>query len=203
MNRLKTYILSFGLLFFGMLTNAQSLTEGDNLINISLGMGNLTRPKGFTTVLPPTVFQFEHALSDLITLGGYLGYSVSSFENEGMHTIPVYPYFYEYQKYRWNARNILFGGKATYHFGEALNTSKKLDPYFGVCLGYNAISVNRKQLEGTFDLEPILSPEPESRIMFDVFVGARYYMNEKIGLFGELGYSTAVLQLGITYKIPK
>ena len=203
MNTFKSFILTSSLLFFGNIINAQSLTEGDNLVNISFGAGNLVRPQGFTTVLPPTVFQFEHALSDLITVGGYLGYSLSYFEDDGIYMIPLSPYHSEYQKYRWNSKNILFGAKATYHFGEMLNTSKKLDPYAGLSLGYNATTVKRKQLDGSYDLQPVLSPSPKSRVMLGIYAGARYYMNEQIALFGEFGYSTAVLQLGITYKLPK
>jgi len=187
----------------GTFIKAQSLTEGDNLVNISFGVGNLSRPQGFTTVLPPTVFQFEHALTDQITLGAYLGYSMAFFEDDGIETIPYHPYYSEYQQYRWFTKHLLFGAKATYHFGEILNTSKKLDPYAGISLGYNVASTKRTQLNGSVDLEPVLSPEPSSKVLFGIYAGARYYMNDKIALFGELGYSTAVLQLGVTYKIPQ
>jgi hypothetical protein len=203
MKNIKTYILVLSLIFTGLRLNAQSLTEGDNLVNISFGAGNLVRPQGFTTVIPPSVFQFEHAVTDLITIGGYLGYSVSYFEDENYYTHVTYPYFTEYHKYRWNAKNILFGAKATYHFGEMLNTTKKFDPYAGISIGYNTSIVTLKQLDGVYNTEPRLSPEPKGKFMLAVFAGARYYINEKIALFGEFGYSTAVLQLGITYKIPK
>ena len=100
MKNIKTYILVLSLIFTGSILNAQSLTEGDNLVNISFGAGNLVRPQGFTTVIPPSVFQFEHAVTDLITIGGYLGYSVSYFEDEIYYTHATYPYYTEYQKGR-------------------------------------------------------------------------------------------------------
>jgi hypothetical protein len=201
MKTFKSYFIASILLFTGTITSAQSLTEGDNLINISFGLGNLVRPQGFTTVIPPTVFQYERALSSKITFGGYLGYSASYFEDEGTFTSIYSPYPTEYQQYRWNAKNILFGIKGTYHLGEELNTSKKLDPYVGLSLGYNATTVVLKQLEGTFNQEPVLSPAPTSHVMVGIFIGVRYYVNEKVSFFGEFGYSTAVLQLGISFKV--
>ncbi len=183
-------------------SQAQSLSKGDNLINISIGLGDRVRPQGFKTVLSPLVFQFEHALADQITVGAYLGFGRSFYENEGNFAIPQYPYNTEFQKYRWNATNVLVGIKGAYHFGELLNTTKKLDPYVGLTLGYNFIAVKIKQIEGNVNLNPYLEPDPKTKAMAGIFVGARYYLNEQLALFGELGLSTAVLQVGLSFKLP-
>ena len=201
MKKLFSYTLSSLLILVSSYVTAQSLSKEDNLINLSFGVGNLVRPQGFTTLLPPTVFQYERAITEQITIGGYLGYAASTFEDEGFYTVPYSPYNSEYQKYVWNSKNILFGIKGAYHFGELLNTTKRLDPYSGISLGYNAITTSLRQKVGSSDLQPKLSPNPSSRFMFGFFIGARYYVNEKVALFGELGYSTAVLQLGISLKV--
>lgn len=202
MKSFKLNLATVILIFCCNLTQAQSLEQGDNLVNLDFGIGNLTRPSGFTTSIPPTIFQYEHAITNEITIGGYLGYSLAKFEDEGVNTIPVAPLFSEYQLYKWHSKHILFGAKATYHFGELLNTSKRLDPYGGVILGYNATTSRSTLVEGTYDLNPQLDPEVSGKVMVGIYIGGRYYFNEKIAAFGELGYQAAVLQLGITYKIP-
>lgn len=202
MKTLFSYSITIFIVLFSTFANAQSVTTGDNLVSISFGAGNFIRPQGFTTVLPPTIFHYERAVTNQITIGGYLGYSVSTFEDEGIFTIPYSPYKTEFQRYTWNSKNIVFGLKGAYHLGDLLNTSKRLDPYAALSLGYNANTTVRKQKEGSVDLEPKLSPDPSGRFMLGIYVGARYYFNEKIAVFGEFGYSTALLQLGFTYKIP-
>ncbi len=201
MKILKNTLLTYILFLTGNIVIAQNLSKGDHLINASIGLSNLVRPQGFETTLPPLVFQFEYALTNRITVGTYLGISRSLFEDQGYFSLYKYPYNIEHQTYHWTATNILAGIKGAYHFGELLKTTEKLDLYIGATFGYNIVAVKIKQTEGSINLNPYLTPEPKTKAMGGVFFGTRYYLTKKIALMGEIGYSTAIFQVGISYKL--
>jgi hypothetical protein len=171
-------------------------------LNAGVGIGNLVRPAGFSTKIPPIVFQYEKCVTEEITIGGYLGFATSDFVDEGVYTSTVSPYVTESHKYQWSSTQIMFGLKGTYHFGYYLNLPDGMDFYGGLMLGYTVVTEKMEQLEGSVNLNPYLDPEISNSLLFGIFAGVRYELSDQISAFGELGYSTSILQLGMSYNLP-
>ena len=88
-----------------------------------------------------------------------------------------------------------------YHVGSLIGLSDKFDPYAGLILANNWMTVKEEQLRGNVDLNPTLDPYPEGSGTLGVFIGMRYFLNDKMALMGELGHSTSLLKLGISTKL--
>ncbi len=58
-------------------------------------------------------------------------------------------------------------------------------------LGYDIVSVS-----DDFSGSGISS----SGLIVPVYVGARYYVTDKLGIMAELGYGVSVLNVGVSYK---
>jgi hypothetical protein len=67
----------------------------------------------------------------------------------------------------------------------------RLDTYAGLALGYESVSVSNG---GGYNYGD------SSGVFPSLFLGARYYFNDRLAAFGELGYGVAPLELGIALK---
>ncbi len=168
--------------FIGIYSYAQTYNEGDNLLNVGIGLGST-----FTTgdnTLPPLSASFEHGFSDKISAGGFLGYAGSKEELATFGTTYTFKYSY-----------LIFGARGSYNF---YNTDK-IDAYGGVLLGYN---VANSEVEVSGAGGGFVTPQAADvgGLAYGFHVGARYYFNEKIGAYGELGYGIAILNIGLAAK---
>ncbi|MGJ1411566.1 hypothetical protein ACR78Z_18030 [Sphingobacterium thalpophilum] len=108
-------ILFMASLCYAADSSAQSFQQGDNTINLSVGIGgSLGIPIGVS---------YEHAVHEQISVGVYGGYSGKK-ESLGDYG-------------NWKYSHILLAGKSSYH----LKVHSKFDPYAGLMLGYNIASV--------------------------------------------------------------
>ena len=71
----------------------------------------------------------------------------------------------------------------------------KLDVYAGAGLGYRTISISGISLSGSD-----LKGSGLTNIFIPIHVGGRYYFNEKVAGFAELGTGFAILHVGATFK---
>lgn len=126
----------------------------------------------------PIGVSYEHGFTDRISGGAYLGYAGKS-ESLG-----------DWGK--WKYTYVLAAARASYHFKV---NDEKFDPYLGAILGYNIASVKWKGEEAA----PASSSAGE--VIFGGHIGARYWLAEKVGIFGELGYGVGVLNLGVAFKL--
>ncbi|WP_107038055.1 hypothetical protein [Brumimicrobium mesophilum] len=180
---MKNFILSIVIAFgLGSVASAQTYNEGDNILNIGIGIGSAFRTG--TSTLPPISASFEHGFTDKISAGGILAYMGSKEESQFGSTKYIYKYSY-----------IILGLRGSYHF---YNTDK-IDAYGGATLGY-VIGNSRVEIEGP---NSFFTPQPTSvsGVAYGIHVGGKYYFNEKVGAFAELGYGMAILNLGITVKL--
>ncbi len=114
-------------------------------------------------------------------MGGIIGYSSFS------QSVAI-PFLGSYNgKYSY----LLIGARGQYHFDMNVD---KLDFYGGVMLGYNIVSVSG------FESLPGYTASSSSGLAIGLYLGGRYMFTEKIGGFAELGYSIAILNLGVTAK---
>lgn len=91
------------------------------------------------------------------------------------------------------------GAKASYH----RNIFTDLDTYFSTYVGY---AVNRRKTI-TENLLDLISQEVGlginvPRVVYFTSVGLRHFVNEQIGIYGEVGYGNShILNVGVSYKL--
>ena len=158
--------------------NAQSSTDvsfdkSTSYLHAGIGFGG-----GFysgTITLPPISVSYEKAVTENISVGAIVGYSSSKYV---YFTTDEYKYTY-----------ILIGARGNYHFA----TSEKFDPYAGVTLGYNIVSVTAPGSGGNYNAKG-------SALLAGGQLGANYYFSSNLGAFAELGYGIGILTIGISAK---
>lgn len=90
---------------------------------------------------------------------------------------------------------IYLGVRASYHFNDLLKIeSEKIDLYGGPTLGYRSFSWKDADQND-------LGDEYGSGLFLGAFIGGRYYLNNKIGLFAELGaIGSTNARVGVAFK---
>jgi hypothetical protein len=164
-----------------MATYAQTFNKGDKALNIGIGLGSVYGYAGFGSSVPPLSASFEVGITDKVGIGrfgvgGIFGYS-------------SYKYNSAFATSNFSSSHILIGARGLYHFDFDV---EKLDLYAGIMLGYNIVSYS-----DSFGTSGLYGG---SGVVGGIFGGARYMFSEKIGAFGELGYSIAWLNIGLTAK---
>lgn len=125
----------------------------------------------------PVGLSYEYGFSDKLSGGIFLGYAGLK-EDFG------------FASYKWTY--ILGGARASYHFNFNV---ERLDPYVGIILGYN-------YAKGSWDGSGSNWPTPSAGgVVYGGHAGARYYLSEKLALFGEVGYGLGALTAGIAFKL--
>src|SRR5690606_8845500 len=113
-----------------------------------------------SATIPPIHASFEIAVTDVIGVGGLLGYTASKYEYGG------FPYSYSYKH-----SYLIFGARGAYHFHEFVDV-ENLDLYAGLMLGFN---VSNSTYDGpnnsTFGID---YDDNSGGIIFGGFAGARY-----------------------------
>lgn len=170
-------VMAAGISTSGM---AQAYSQGDNLLNVGLGIGSNLSASGLTQTLPPIGISYEKGIKDKISVGGYVGMAGASSESFG---------------WKWTYSYIVVGARGSYHFSMS---NDKFDPYVGLMAGYNAASVTVTKPAGWAG--PDIAAASAGGVIFGGHIGARYYFTEKIGAFAELGYGIALLNVGVTAK---
>lgn len=171
-------MLCFAAIAFKGFSQDNSYNQGDVLVNLGVGIGNLYWGSGYKTSLPvnPSA-SVEYGISDRISVGVGAAYSSVKLDVTGFDEI----------KYN----GIAIQGRGSYHF----LTSEKLDPYFGVSLGYVSISVKDKGTD-------VFSSAKASGFGWGAHLGVRYYFAPTIGVYGELGASSfSIINAGLAIKL--
>ena len=154
-----------------------SFDKSTSYLHAGIGFGG-----GFysgSITLPPISLSYEKAVTDKISVGGIVGYSSSK-----------YSYGFGGSSYDWKYTYLLIGAKGNYHFA----TTEKFDPYAGLTLGYNIVSVKSPgEVQGY--------AAKGSALLFGAQVGANYYFSSNTGAFAELGYGIGILTIGLTAKL--
>ncbi len=154
---------------------AQEIQKGDFILSPGLGVGYQFWG-GITLGI-----NGEYAFSDEISGGGY-----AAFTHWGG---------YSAQDINW----FDVGVRASYHFGKLLRVpDKRFDPYAGAQAGgsfsdyddYYEIGGVRYRTSSTYD----------RGFRGGLYAGARWYFNEQIAVYGEVGFALCPLMVGATFK---
>lgn len=161
------------LLLAGTQSFAQlAVDKGTKFINLGIGVGGYASAGGIAFG-----GSADFGVAPNITVGGQVAYR--SFN-------------YGYLAYNDKINYLYFAVRGSYHFNQLINLSTdKADLYAGVGLGYENVSYSNNLYSGTSFGSGIFVP---------IHIGGRYFFNEKVGAFGELGTGIAPLLLGVTFK---
>lgn len=181
---MKKLVIAFVALLSTTFAVAQEFGQGSNRVHLGVGVGNAYAYSGSTSSIPPVHASFEHGITDKIGIGGIVGYSASTFEQNFFGT-----------SYEWKFTYLLVGARGSYHF----MTDDKIDLYGGAMLGYNIASAKFESNDAT--LNAFVAEPKVGGVAFGAFVGGRYNFNEKLGIFAELGYNIAYLSAGLCFNL--
>ena len=114
---------------------------------------------------------------------------------------------------------IYYGVKAEGHFSELIGLNDKIDLYSGLSFGlisrneklkngvttttvdyYDASNFNYNSTAASEEWDSSFDPG-DSPLDWNLFLGARYYFNEQLGGYLELGARYTYLQIGVSYKL--
>ncbi len=173
-NVLKFFLLIVIVFSASFASGQARYDKGDFLLNAGIGLGY------YYAGGVPLLVSGEWAVSDVITVGPYLGYTA---------------YRYNYgtgARFKYTFLDI--GVKGSYHFSELFEIrEEKLDIYGGLFLGVLVSSYSGDSFTG-------FSDPYSGGVRLGLHVGARYFFNERVAGFGEVGYGIAPLSLGVTFK---
>lgn len=176
MKTMLTYLI-FLLCVINYNQASAQLNESDSFINLSIGLGTYYG-SGLKTTLPALEGSYEYMVSEVISVGGFLG---------------AYGAKYEYSNNAEIKYNYLhFGGLANYHFVN----DETFNVYAGLRLGY--VNSNTKS-EFDFGNGSSISDFRSSGFLFAAQIGGRYYLSENLALNAELGYGISVFKVGVTF----
>lgn len=190
LNALGVLVLSASL----PLSASAQFDEGDNVLGLGIGiLGGYNVGWSGTGVSqsPALNLHFDHGMGDLGSgtwgLGGYVGYKTITYKEN-----------YYYYNYDYHYSYLVIGVRGTWHYNEWHDS--KWDTYGGVMLAYQGVSYTDNTNYGAYGNPGTYSYDGSS-MGLSVFVGSRYYFNDKFAAYGELGYGLTALQLGVSMKL--
>lgn len=171
-----------------LFAQGSSYDKGDLLVNAGLSLGYYGY--GFsgnrTGVTIPVTIWAEYGLTDQISVGPYVGFA---------------RWRYDFQNDNYSWRFLTLGGRGTFHLTELLNewtdgdlNEEKLDLYGSILLGAEIRSYNGPEL--------FFEDETDVVVRLGSVLGARYYLNQRLGLYIEGGRGTfGYLNFGVSVKL--
>lgn len=177
--------------------NAQVFNPGDITISAGYGFPSLTNTifniaegeNVSTTFIGPVFAKVEYAISETVGFGLNFGYSYGNATyttQDGEIDSILYDSNFKYSSYSVLAR-------FNFHFGN----NEKFDPYAGIGMGYR--NANYKYTGNDPDGAPS-DLNGFNHFGLDFTIGARMYITDNIGIYGEVGVAKAPFQVGIVAK---
>ena len=160
---------------------------------------NYDMPSGFeknnVTGYPPLYAKVEYGAGKHISLAASFGY-------DGVQ----YNFFQLYKgynneiirRYKTNNLNLYSYGLIAYYHFDRIAHSKRLDPFLGLGLSINSLRYSAYPQGDSTIIKTDHFASPYLK------VGAKYYVTDHIGLFGDIGYDKeCILSLGVTARFFK
>ncbi len=154
---------------------AQNFGEGSQFVQAGVGFGSGYIGSGLNGGLPPVHISYEMGITENIGVGGLIGFTTA--KSGTLFGGGEYRYSY-----------TVLGARGAYHF----YNQDKIDAYGGIMLGYNLASVKYTG-NNTFLANSVSAG---GGLAYGFFVGGRYFVNDKVHLMAEVGYSIAYISLG-------
>ena len=165
---------------------AGSFKLGSKELSLGLGLDNNVYGGNYTNSFPPISVIYDYGFKDsygpgVISLGGIAGYT--SIKTERITQTGT-----SGEKYSV----FILGFRSAYHMQFVPN----LDTYAGLGLYYKKPSVSY------YGQTTVVRPVLKADLDLALIIGAKYYFNNKMGGFAELGVNTlSILTLGVVFKL--
>jgi len=178
----------------------ESFGKGSNILSMGIGLGGeyTYYGDGYTSS-PNLVLSYDNGTfgnigPGTISLGALLSYKGISYDYTDYHS----NYYYNQ-----NWTYYLIGIRSAYHL--TIPSAPRFDPYIGIMLGYYDISYKEASDDPYYNLpgNPNYNyyvNNYSSYLAFSLYIGARYYVTNRIGVWLELGYGYSNAALGISFK---
>jgi hypothetical protein len=188
---LKSVLTALVITFASLTVSAQGgenhYNTGDNLklFGVGIGLGSdygVYSGSSATPLIDVFYEQEVYRFEDLgtLTVGGTLGYKSYSYSDNG---------------YNEHWRYYIIGARSVLHV-TAIKVDN-LDLYGGLMLNYYALNYTNNF--GSHN--GLYRTNYNSHIGMNLFLGGRYYFNEKVAAFGELGFGPSILNIGVSFKL--
>lgn len=168
-----------------MSLKAQEFDTSTKLASLGIGVGSSLGGFTYSSQIPAISLMYEQGIAEagnvgVIGIGGYLGFKNYTYKNSSFNS-------------KWNY--TIIGARGTLHF-TSLDV-EKLDLYAGAMISYNMLNYSYTDNTGaTINDSDLYSND----LGLSLFGGARYYFNDNLAAFGEIGYGISYLNLGLTLR---
>ena len=181
-------------------SNPQAFGKGSNILDVGVGLGGYYSYWGYGYFETPNfVASYENGTfgnvgPGTVSLGALFSY-------KGIQNNWVSNNGYSYSD-RWNY--WIFGLRSAYHWN--FTSSPRFDPYVGLMLGYYVVN-HMFVSNDPFYAEPgspgyiSYSTTYPNYLALSLYIGARYYVSNRVAIWGELGYGYATLAAGLSFKL--
>jgi hypothetical protein len=190
------------LLFFSCCSaEAQSFHKKELDFNLGVGAENTFLNDPGTTIRIPMSINICYGISDVISTGLYYCHSEAAISYNRIMAYPFPyafgPYLHYQEIHRWSFN--IAGVRVAYYFSKLI-PSKHFDFYAGLMPGYLFSQ------ETIFNQEANSNPIPDANASRQGFIcagflGCRYNLNERAGLYAEGGYGITYMNIGINIHL--
>jgi hypothetical protein len=199
----------------------KAFKEGDKVVSIGLGPAYNSPysieyyTNGGTKSITPSI-SFDYGLKGtrgIVSIGGFMSYSQNNLGNTGINFGGVNQdsIYTKLKGFEYKSHSITAGLRFALHY-----STRKWDLYAGTMIGFRSLIVESRSgtveyykglLLGGYPLPntPLIKSESktisgykDNQMIFSPYIGARYYVTQKVGLNLELGQHTGYV--GLSFK---
>lgn len=185
---MKRLILFVALLVI-VLQSGNAQRKKDLKFDLSFGIGILStffKDKG-TVVTPPLNLNFAHKLRSNFSLGLSLGYSATRIQQDVMK---------DDNPFEWVNRYKVIQFRGAVH----MDKLKLWDIYGGMWIAYHHSGIELSKGSWEKLTEHTMIKPSSGKLNVSAFVGARFAINSKIGIYSELGLGISLITTGLSYQ---
>ena len=196
MKKITTSLLTVLMLtVFSFSSKAQAFEEGSTYISAGYGFGTFTKSLFDSYSSGTTGYSYQGTGPVFVKVG----FGLSEKVEFGLNVA------YAGAKINWDVSSNNVGtinwsawsanARMNLHFGD----HDKLDPYWGVGMGYRSSTWKFSYTDPDYDEdETVKSAIP---LGFETTFGVRYLVTDNVGVYAELGVAKAMFQVGLTAKL--
>ena len=182
-------------------SNTNAFGKGSNVLNVGVGLGGDYTYYGYGySSTPNFVLSYDNGTfgnvgPGTISLGGLFSYKGISYG---------YTDFNSGYTYNQNWNYYIIGIRSAYHWN--FTSSSRFDPYLGIMLAYYDINYKASSNDPYYDRPGnphyyYYSNSYASYTALSLYIGARYFVSNRVGLWLELGYGYSNAALGVSFKL--
>ena len=192
--KVQKFLIFLSIIFVDLIATPTYASETGE-IKVSTGIGIISSWSigADESLIPPVVIKSEYTLrNDIgpgsIAIGGHFSYD--SYKKTYISTTNA--------TYGWKQSRTILGLTGTYSY----RPLTKLEVYGKLMIGWRFAKYNLTgEWPETIDPKPGVSGLKKSGVTGAVGIGSRYYIVDRIALFGELGYDVSYFIFGVSFNL--